>query len=102
MVPGIVVAGLSSDSLDRQAVGQARQTADGGIVWAAAVRSEGAGAIRLHVQDMSLPRNAELYVYSRGDQAYGPYIGAGPNFSGDFWTTAVFGSEAILQLRFNG
>jgi Trypsin-like peptidase domain len=95
MAPAIVVAGLELDALTRP-------TADGGLVWARVVRSEGAGAIRLHVQDMSLPRNAELYVYSRGGQAFGPYTGSGPDFSGDFWTTAVFGSEAILQLRLSG
>ncbi|HEV2854094.1 MAG TPA: trypsin-like peptidase domain-containing protein [Thermoanaerobaculia bacterium] len=91
LASGIVVAGLDADSLSR--------TADGGLVWAKAVRSDAAGAIRLHVQDMSLPANAELYVYSRAGQAFGPYTVAGPDFSGDFWTTAVFGSEAILQLR---
>jgi hypothetical protein len=68
-------------------------------VWAATVKAEGAGAVRLHVQDLALPLNAELYVYSRTGQAYGPYTGAGPDFTGDFWTTAVFGPEAIVQLR---
>lgn len=95
MAPAIVVAGLELDA-------RARQTADGGVAWATVVKAEGAGAIRLHVQEMSLPRNAELYVYSRGGQAFGPYTGTGPDFSGDFWTTAVFGSEAILQLRLSG
>lgn len=95
MAPAIVVAGLELDRL-------ARQTADGGLAWATVVKSEGAGAIRLHVQDLSLPRNAELYVYSPGGQAFGPYTGSGPDFSGDFWTTAVFGSEVILQVRLSG
>jgi lysyl endopeptidase len=90
MTPEIEVAGLSRESLTRTA---------GGFVWAAAVRSEGSGAIRLHVQDLLLPRNAELYVYNRGGQAFGPFTGAGPTFSGEIWTTAVFGAEAILQLR---
>lgn len=67
----------------------------------AVVRSDGAGAIRLHVQGFSLPKNAALYVYSRGGEAYGPYTGTGPNNDGDFWTTSVFGSEAILQVRFS-
>lgn len=89
MKPGIVVAGLEN----------VERTADGGAVWATMVKSEGAGAIRLHLQDMSLPANAELYVYSRAGQAYGPYTLSGPDFSGDLWTTAVFSSEVILQVR---
>jgi hypothetical protein len=79
--------------------GTVERTADGGLVWAAVVKADGAGAIRLHVQDLMLPRNAALYVYGRDDQAYGPYTGSGRDFSGDFWTTAVFGAEAVLQLR---
>jgi V8-like Glu-specific endopeptidase len=95
LTPAVVVAGLEPDT-------QARPTADGGLVWATVVKSEGAGAIRLHVQDLSLPRNAELYVYAPGGQAFGPYTGTGTDFNGDFWTTAVFGSEAVLQLRLSG
>lgn len=94
LAPGIAVAGLERGSLSRQA--------DGSLVWAAVVRSDAAGALRLHIQGLSLPRNAELYVYSRGGQAHGPYTGAGPNGTGSFWSTAVFGSEAILQIRFSG
>ncbi|MCI0615072.1 serine protease, partial [bacterium] len=60
---------------------------------------DNAGAIRLHVKNMSLPANAELFIYSRNGQAYGPYTGAGPDGSGEFWTATIFGSEAILQLQ---
>jgi V8-like Glu-specific endopeptidase len=94
MAPEVAVAGLDRGSLDRQP--------DGSLVWAAVVRADQAGAIRLHVQGLSLPDNARLYVYSRGGQAFGPYTGFGPNGTGSFWTTAVFGSEAILQLRLAG
>jgi lysyl endopeptidase len=106
LAPAIVVAGLDLETLDlqpfREEAGLFRPTADGGLVWAAVVKSENAGAIRLHVQGLSLPRNAELYVYNRAGQAYGPYTGTGTDFTGDFWTTAIFGSEVILQVRLNG
>jgi V8-like Glu-specific endopeptidase len=99
----VEVFGLSRGPSDRQpgrgASGLAVPTRDGGFVWAVVVTAEDAGAIRLHVEDLSLPRNAALYVYSRAGEAYGPYTGAGPDGSGDLWTTAVFGPEAILQLR---
>jgi V8-like Glu-specific endopeptidase len=90
----VVVAGLDGDSLEKAASGR--------LVWATVVRADNAGAIRLHIEDMSLPRNAELFVYSRNGQAYGPYTGMGPDRTGEFWTTTLFGSEAILQLRLNG
>jgi hypothetical protein len=75
------------------------QPRNGGFVWAAVVRSENAGAVRLHIEKMSVPRNAELYVYSRKGEAFGPYTLTGPNGTGEFWATAVFGPEAILQVR---
>ena len=69
------------------------------LVWAAVFSSVNAGAIRLRVTNMSLPANAELFIYGRNGQAYGPYTRTGPNRTGEFWTATIFGSEAILQLQ---
>jgi hypothetical protein len=103
MAPGIEVYGLTRGASERQPTrgksATAMPTRDGGLVWAAVVTSENAGAIRLHVEDMSLPRNVELYLYSRSGEAHGPYTAAGPHGTGEFWTATIFGSEAILQLR---
>jgi lysyl endopeptidase len=92
MAPAITVAGLDKTTSDT----------GGTFTWGSVIRVDGAGAIRLHIEGLSLPAGAALYVYSRGGEAYGPYTGAGPDGSGDLWTTAVFGKEAILQLRFAG
>ena len=103
MAPGLEVHGLMRGSADRQSThgknAVAIPTADGGLVWAAIVTSSNAGAIRLHVQGMSLPAGVELYVYNRHGEAHGPYTAAGPDRTGEFWTATIFGSEAILQLR---
>ncbi len=64
--------------------------------------AEGAGAIRLHVEELSLPAGAALYLYSSDGQAHGPYTAEGPNGTGEPWTATIFGSEAILQLRASG
>ena len=74
-------------------------TRDGGLVWAAVFNADNAGAIRLHVENMSLPADTKVYLYSKDGQAYGPYTGKGPNRTGEFWTATIFGSEAILQLH---
>lgn len=92
MAPAITVAGLDKTTGDP----------GGTFTWGSVIRVDDAGAIRLHIENLSLPRGAALYVYSRSGEAYGPYTGAGPDGSGDLWTTAVFGREAILQLRFAG
>ena len=97
LAPSIDVQGLSRSRAPQ--AGALQPAPDGGLVWAVLISSENAGAIRLHIEDMLLPQGAELYVYSRQGEAFGPYVGEGPSGTGDFWTTAVFGPEAILQLR---
>ena len=106
MTPAVEVNGLDrgvASNLPRQGTsGQAIRTPDGGYVWAAAVSSDQAGAIRLHVENLSLPKGAELYVYSRAGETYGPYKGTGIDASGEFWTPAVFGRETLVQVRLSG
>jgi astacin len=65
---------------------------------------EEAAGIRFHFEDFRLPQNARLYVYGyspeRGvTQIVGPYTGSGPRDSGEFWTRAVAGPEAVIELH---
>ncbi len=76
--------------------GAVRPTADGGFVWSARVRAEGATAVRLRLTGLALPRGYELYVYNPGGQAFGPYRARG---TGELWSHTLFGPEAIVQLR---
>jgi hypothetical protein len=75
---------------------------DGGFVWTSAVRSEGAQSVRMHISDMALPVNTELFVYNAEGEAHGPYAGTGPNDTGEFWTPSVRGSELFVQVRHYG
>ncbi|UCH93404.1 MAG: trypsin-like peptidase domain-containing protein [Candidatus Aminicenantes bacterium] len=77
-------------------------TPDGGFVWTAAIVSPKATALRVHFTNFSLPNNAALYIYNLEGEAFGPYIGSGPGFDGDFWTNTVTGSVAYVQLRHFG
>jgi hypothetical protein len=70
-----------------------------GETWATVISVENAGGVRLHIENLNLPQGAELYVYSRGGETQGPYTGTGPDGTGDLWTTSVFGSEVIVQVR---
>jgi len=101
--PQVQIVGLSRGQAGKQQRrdlhGALSPTGDGGFVWALAVSSANAGAIRVHLENFSLPDNTELFFYSQGGEAYGPYTGTGPDETGDFWTASVFGSEGVLQLR---
>ena len=75
---------------------------DDGFVYTTSVRSEGARSLRVHISDLSLPANVELYVFNADGDAHGPYVGLGPNDTGEFWTPSVKGSEMIVQVRHYG
>jgi len=95
-------AKLLTESARPVAGGFLRSTSDGGFVWAAAVRSEGAGAVRVHINGLNLPSDADLFYFSPEGQAFGAYGGQGPNRDGDFWTHTVFGQVGVVLLRHYG
>jgi len=99
-------SGLDATSLPVRAqarrFGAFRGTPDGGFVWTGLATSPGASALRLHLTGFSLPPSTELYIYTDLGEAFGPYVDAGPNGDGDFWTNTVRGSSAYLQLRHRG
>ena len=101
--PVIEVRDVTRRTFERETVhvkgGVGAPTREGGFVWAAILNSENAGGMRIHIQNMSLPNGVELYLYSRNGQAYGPYLGKGPNGTGEFWTAMIFGTQAIVQFR---
>jgi hypothetical protein len=82
--------------------GVMEETADGGFVWAVAITSPGAKAIRLQLTNVSLPDQARLYFYDPEGQAFGPYTGNGRNGNGEFWTHSVPATTGVLQLRYEG
>jgi hypothetical protein len=81
--------------------GAIRSESDGNV-WSAAVASPGATAIRLHIKDFDLPEGAELWLYNRFGEAFGPFTGKGPDGDGVFWANTVAGSEVLLQVRHHG
>ena len=99
---GLVNSKTGLPTRESLAGGQLTQTRDGGYVWAVTIGSENAGGVRLHIENLFLPNNAELYFYSDSGEAYGPYTSMGPEDSGEFWTPSVIGRDGTLQIRFNG
>jgi V8-like Glu-specific endopeptidase len=82
--------------------GMLQGTDDGGLVWTASVRSEGAAALQFRIYGFFLPPRAELWVYNAAGETHGPYTWAGPHGTREFWTHSVSGSEAFVQLRMRG
>ncbi|MBL8178164.1 MAG: hypothetical protein JNK48_26050 [Bryobacterales bacterium] len=70
------------------------------------LRSDGAMAMRVHFENFRLPEGAKLYVYGLDGQnqvtrVSGPYRGAGPDHSGEFWTRSLPGSRVAVELQMN-
>jgi V8-like Glu-specific endopeptidase len=72
---------------------------ESGLVWSGRVSSPGAVSLRLHFTDFTLPDGAELWLYNRLGEAFGPYTSDGPDGDGAFWSHTLAGSDALLQLR---
>ncbi|MGD8375045.1 MAG: trypsin-like peptidase domain-containing protein [Acidobacteriota bacterium] len=75
-------------------------TEDGGFVWATRLSSPGASGLRVHFTEFSMPRAADVFLYTLDGQVYGPYQRQGRNGDGDFWSDTAFGDEVLLQVRF--
>jgi lysyl endopeptidase len=93
---------LLSDAPRRVGPGLLRATPDGGFVWAAAIRSEGAEAIRVRISGLSLSDDADLFFFNEAGQAFGPYSRKGPNGDGDFWSNTVMSPDGVVLLRHYG
>ncbi len=72
------------------------------FTWYTTIRSAGASAVRLHFTDTDLPKGAEMFVYARGGEAFGPYTGTGVFEHGEFWSNALVGDEVRLQIHYSG
>lgn len=64
-------------------------------------------AARLLIRNMDLAENQKLYVYgvNGGDVVKGiagPYTESGPGQAGEFWTSAVEGSDIIVEFQSTG
>jgi hypothetical protein len=66
--------------------------------------TEAAPAARLYIRDMALPVGAKLFLYGLDTSgsvttADGPFEGAGPLQSGEFWSSAIVGSDIVVELQ---
>lgn len=100
------VTAESLRQLTAQSLGAFTELNDGTRVLVLRVRHDGAESVRLHISDMRLPEGARLFVYGVSNgvavDVAGPWHTSGPSAHGSFWTPAVRGSEAIVELQADG
>lgn len=77
--------------------GIVRKTQDA-VVWAGRIEVERAYRLRLHLSEVRLPANAELWV--QGDRGTAAHFGLGLlRQEGDLWTPSVAGEVIHIQVR---
>jgi hypothetical protein len=74
----------------------------GGFTFTTVVQSPGASKIRVHITNLFLPQNTELYAYNAAGDVDGPYTGRGPSGDGELWTSTLDGDEVVLQVQYAG
>ncbi len=95
MTPGRATGFTFDAGRKSQAIGST-VVSEGTMVWTAAFRSAGATGVRLFLERVNLPEGAELYVFDRFGQVFGPYT---DNGRGSLWTNTAAGDEIVLQLH---
>jgi astacin len=93
-------------SIPADSVLPAETSEDGGRFTLLRFSASSAAGIRLHFANLRLSNDARVYVYGLSSEGgvtdiHGPYIGAGPVQSGDFWTPVIRGSEAVVEIQFD-
>jgi len=71
----------------------------GNLVWTSGFVSEGAGAVRLLLENVTAPAGTVAFVYSAEGETHGPYP-LGGDIPRDVWTNAVFSPEVFLEIQF--
>lgn len=69
-----------------------------GLVWGAEVEVDKAFRLKLHLRDVELPENAELWVYDEEGTVKGPF-GMEQVVDGGLWTPAVHGPVIRLEVQ---
>jgi V8-like Glu-specific endopeptidase len=92
--PVEAVVDLTPQAGPVSSIGAVRTLFDGTLVWSATFRSPGATAMRARLDEIDLPEGANLYVYGKSSEAFGPYTGIG-----EVWTNTVLGEQLTLQLE---
>jgi hypothetical protein len=73
---------------------------DGTRYVALRLRNKDAEAVRAHIRNMHLSTGQSLFLYSPdGRIVYGPFEGAGPLQSGEFWSLPVPGDEIVIEFQ---
>ena len=76
----------------------ARSVEDDAVVWGLSLRVEHAWRLRIRLDDVRLPKDAQMWVYSENEETVGPFGTELMGPDGTLWTPSVGGPEIRLEI----
>ncbi len=79
--------------------GRWQPTSEGGHYWTLTIESAEAKAIRVHIENLTIPPGGHVMVYNTNNptEIYGPYQQQDLYGTSDLWTASVFGAVVTLE-----
>ena len=100
--PGASLTEGVSGANQKNQKGQVLQTANGDLLWSASVSVDNSYRLRLHLKDVELSENVELWVYSDSGESVGPFGYNLIDDAGNLWTPSVAGPNLSLVVLVPG
>jgi astacin len=99
---GKSIAQISSEELPAF-----NESADGTRFMLLRFQSEGASAVRAHFKAVHVPAGSRFFVYGvdangAATVVHGPFAGAGPLQTGEFWSPALNGDQIVVEFQVDG
>ena len=99
--PGLTRIGIHRAVMPADLEGAWQTARDGSSIWRLVLRSPGAVAMRLHLEDFHA-NGGQLWITElHGDQpqSFGPYANDGIHDDGEFWTNAALGEAVLIEFQ---
>ena len=68
------------------------------VIWKIGVLSNEATSLSLHLSNVLLPPEAEMYIYNKAGTMYSGPVTSQHIFNGIYTTDAIYGEEVVLEV----
>jgi hypothetical protein len=99
--PGLTQIGFHRAVTPADVEGSWQTSRDGSSIWRLILRSPGAAAMRLHLEEFHAA-GGQLWItelHENQPQSFGPYSNDGVHGDGEFWTSVAIGEAVLIEYQ---